>query len=79
MLHVTIGRDRYFICETHIRPLSWTMPNGRCHEGEQYKASAMLADLSNVEKCLYLLRCSLSKGGEAGCPCFLNSSCTASL
>ena len=72
-------RDQYFMCEIHAYPLSWTMANGRCHEGEQYKASPMLANVSIVDKCLYLLRCSLSQGGEAGCPCFLNSSCTASL
>ncbi|CAF1474216.1 unnamed protein product, partial [Rotaria sp. Silwood1] len=25
-------RDQYFLCEIHRNPLSWTMPNGRCHE-----------------------------------------------
>ena len=72
-------RDQYSMCETHAHFLSWTMPNGRCHEGEQYKAPKMSANATESEKCLYLLRCALSEGGEAGCPCFLNSSCAASL
>ena len=72
-------RDQYFMCETHLHPLSWTMPNGRCHEGNQYKAPSMLTNVDDEEKCLYLLRCALSRGGEAGCPCFRNSTCTVYL
>ena len=72
-------RDQSFMCETHYHPLSWTMPNGRCHEGGQYKASQMLINANEEERCLYLLRCTLSRGGEVGCPCSPNASCAVSL
>ena len=61
-------RDQYFMCERQLHSLSWTMPNGRCHEGTPYEAP-LLPNRTGEEYCAYLLRCVLSEGGEKNCPC----------
>ena len=71
-------RDQYFWCESHAYPLSWTTPNGRCHEGEQYEAP-LLNNRTSREQCIYLLRCTLSDSGEKNCPCPPPISCAATL
>ena len=64
------GRNEYFICETCVNERRWTMSNGRCIDvaNESYEESSA-ANRSEMEQCSYLLKCSLSRGGEKGCPC----------
>ena len=69
-------RDQHFMCENHFYLLSWTMLNGRCHEGEQYEAP-LLTNRTRLQQCVYLLRCTLSGGGENNCPCEPRTSCAA--
>ena len=72
------GRDQYFNCETHLTKMQWTMPNGRCHRGERHEASSV-TNRSVVEQCEYLLRCTLSRGGEKNCLCNSISQCAERL
>ena len=59
-------RDQYFMCESNAYPFSWTMLNGRCHEGKLYEGSLQTIQ-THEEYCEYLLRCDLSHGGEQHC------------
>jgi hypothetical protein len=69
-------RDSFFLCETHHTQIMWTMNNGRCSdEKEKYNAS-LGENRTKGEQCDYLLRCALSEGGERGCPCSKEVSCT---
>ena len=72
-------RDQYFICETHLTKRRWTMANGRCFDvdedgGRRYEESSRV-NRSRDEECSYLLQCSLTKGGEKGCPCGRERKC----
>ena len=71
-------RDQYFMCESDASLLSWTMPNGRCHAGAQYEAPP-LSNSTRKEQCVYLIRCTLSFGGEKNCPCKPLTSCADTL
>ena len=71
-------RDQYFMCEMSLIPLRWTMPNGRCHGGGRYEAPLM-RNYTERERCEYLLRCALSRGGEKSCPRFPGSFSTEEL
>ena len=67
-------RDEYFICETRAEKRRWTMSNGRCidldeDDGERYEETSSV-NRGRDDQCVYLLRCSLTKGGGKGrCPC----------
>ena len=71
-------RDQYFMCETHYETNKWTIPNGRCHSGEQYQGSAV-KNRTGEELCQYLLKCTLSEGAEKDCPCWRDPRCAAHL
>ena len=71
-------RDQYFFCETHLRELQWTMPNGRCHKGVDYEATTVV-DRSEEEECEYIFKCALSFGVEIDCPCNSGSGCAEKL
>jgi hypothetical protein len=68
-------REFSYICETYSNPSEklWTQPNGLCWIGpEKYKDSTwnmQNPNLSSVDICIYLIRCSLSGGLELSCPC----------
>ena len=76
------GRDQYFICETHAEKKQWTMSNGRCVDVDEsdgrYEESSVM-NRSADEQCEYLLRCSLSEGGEKDCPCSDGPGCVEKL
>jgi hypothetical protein len=70
-------RDQFFICETHFDHIMWTMNNGRCHN-ERYTEVA-LTNRTVDQRCEYLLKCTLTQGGEKYCVCFRNSGCANTL
>jgi hypothetical protein len=74
------GRDRYFMCETRRSNRQWTMSNGRCYDsdGGRYEESSA-ANHTEEQLCEYLLKCSLSQGGEIGCSCHYDSGCVEKL
>ena len=70
------GRNEYFICETCVNERRWTMSNGRCIDaGDESYEESSVANRSEMEQCSYLLKCSLSQGGERGCPCGRDLEC----
>ena len=73
-------RDQYFICETNRVVLFswWTMPNGRCLGANRYPGLPM-TNRSDTEQCEYLLKCTLSRGGEEKCPCHGGPGCEGEL
>ena len=71
-------RDQYFMCETQWVPSSWTMPNGRCHQGGTNETSPIV-HRNEEQQCEYLLKCVLSRGGAKHCPCRDGNSCKALL
>lgn len=68
-------REFSHMCETYYHPSQklWTMPNGHCWFGAlKYNDSfwnMKNSNLSRPDKCRYLIRCALSGGLEASCPC----------
>lgn len=66
-------RDVNHMCEFHAFVNGWTLPNGLCWFFKKSYDDPRLhmnnVDLSEMEKCIYLIRCALSDGGEVDCPC----------
>ncbi|CAF1530044.1 unnamed protein product [Adineta ricciae] len=60
-------REYNHICETAIDRSLWTRSDGHCMDKGFLDRSLVLS--SSEQKCLYLIRCALSKGAEAQCPC----------
>ena len=52
----------------------WTMTNGKCYDGDGYHEKND-SRRTKPEQCQYLLRCLLSRGAEASCPCSSNVTC----
>ena len=67
-------REQYRLCETHFIVDKWTLPNGRCHERDEYE-ELNVTDRTIDEHCEYLLKCALSDGFEKHCPCGRDSLC----
>ncbi|CAF1402463.1 unnamed protein product, partial [Adineta ricciae] len=59
-------RDQYYICETHYYDEQWTLPNGRCYLGKDYR-EINIFNLTNTELCIYFVKCLLSNGAEKNC------------
>ena len=61
-------REYNHICETAVDSTYWTKQDGLCARyGHQDNISLALS--TKDDKCIYLIRCALSKGAEADCPC----------
>lgn len=60
-------REYNYMCETAINRPLWTKQNGLCAELDYQDDSTVLS--SDYDKCAYYIRCALSKGAEAKCPC----------
>ncbi|UJR20169.1 hypothetical protein I4U23_023301 [Adineta vaga] len=60
-------REYSYICETAADMALWTKPDGLC-VWEGYRDRSIDFS-SNTNICMYLIRCALSKGAEARCPC----------
>ena len=74
----TSWRNHYFLCETHYQRKMWTLPNGRCYEGDDYE-EFNVTNRSTQEKCEYYLKCALSGGKEKRCSCKNISWCAQQL
>ncbi len=71
-------RNLNHMCEVSPHRRAWTLPNGLCwpDEGDknfQFFPSNAIAwsNLTDIDKCRYLLRCFLSDGLSPDCPCNL--------
>jgi hypothetical protein len=69
-------RNLNYMCEVSPHRRSWTLESGLCSPDEDYDDPQYLpwnminaSNLTNDEKCQYLLRCILSDGFEHDCPC----------
>ncbi|CAF2814935.1 unnamed protein product [Rotaria sp. Silwood2] len=64
-------RERNYYCEITTARQLWTMPNGMCYPFPDYDDSNDLnnPNLTQSEKCIYLVKCALSRGFERDCPC----------
>ncbi|CAF0789078.1 unnamed protein product [Adineta steineri] len=60
-------REFSYMCELASDESYWTKPDGLCTEWGYNDTSLILS--SNLEKCIYYIRCALSKGAEIQCPC----------
>ena len=67
-------RNQYFLCESHYVDHLWTLPNGRCYQGENYTEHTDIVR-SSEEYCRYLLRCNLAERVESNCPCWDTFTC----
>ena len=77
VLFIGIGcnnlRHINYMCELSLASRGWTLPNGLCwifsdrYDDPQLSMNNM--SLTNGEKCVYLIRCVLSDGGELDCSC----------
>jgi hypothetical protein len=70
-------RELSYMCETNPSPRLWTKPNGLCSFQIGYDDPTQdmrRHHLSSVDVCTYLIRCALSMGYEADCPCDRNCS-----
>ena len=80
--HATDGcanfRDLYYMCEIHPLLYLWTLPNGRCYEGIGFLRSDIL-NVSTIEPCELLLRCTLYGKNHTACPCVDASTCSSLL
>ena len=72
-------RDQHFICETHYVKGMWTLPNGRCYLDGKYDEESIMTNGTDLEKCLYYLRCDLSEAKEKDCPCGYTECCPEEL
>ncbi|UJR07018.1 hypothetical protein I4U23_011306 [Adineta vaga] len=59
-------REQYYMCETHNFKKQWTLSNGRCYLGGDYREVKIL-NRTNPELCIYFLKCALSQGAEKNC------------
>ncbi|CAF4167986.1 unnamed protein product, partial [Adineta steineri] len=60
-------REFNHMCELATDFSLWTKPGGLC-TGWGYNDTSLILS-SNFEKCIYYIRCALSKGAEIKCPC----------
>ena len=60
-------REFNYMCELAADMSLWTKSNGHCAETGYNDTSLILS--SNVTNCTYYIRCALSRGAEAACPC----------
>jgi hypothetical protein len=67
-------RDQYHMCETHFLKSQWTLPNGKCYQASDYQ-EIIEYNRTDLQKCLYFVKCALSQGGEINCPCNRNLTC----
>ena len=71
-------RNLNYMCEMSMGSNAWTLPNGMCEFSRNYddpRFDMITANLSLTERCVYLLKCALTKGFEYHCPCGRNTSC----
>jgi hypothetical protein len=66
--------DQYHMCETHKDRTQWTLPNGKCYQSPDYE-EIVEYNRTDLEECLYFVKCALSQGGEKNCPCKSDVSC----
>lgn len=67
-------RNFNHMCELNTITDMWTLSTGLCwvfinHRYDDPRLSMNNPDLSDEEKCIYLIRCILSNGFELDCPC----------
>ena len=71
-------RNAYYMCELWRSRIPseqefymWTTHNGMCWHGPRYDDQSLdlYENMSQTEKCTYLIRCALSNGAESKCPC----------
>jgi hypothetical protein len=64
-------REFNYMCEVYLKKQLWTQPNGLCWDLPGYDDPLDMnnKDLDDRSKCIYLIRCALSKGFERDCPC----------
>ncbi|CAF1168785.1 unnamed protein product [Adineta steineri] len=71
-------RDHYHMCEmNHITNL-WTLPNGKCYLRSDY-TEILAKNRSDLDECVYLIKCILSNSMEKNCPCKNSFLCTINL
>jgi hypothetical protein len=68
-------RDQFFLCETHISQIMWSMPNGRCQNGRQSNES-FVNNMTTNSTCQFSLKCALSQGAHMNCPCWNDNQCS---
>ena len=71
LLHTSIchsQRDQVFLCEFIGTKPMWTLDNGKCYPSNDHQHNL-------TDRCLYFLKCSLTAGLEASCPCNDTDSC----
>jgi len=56
------------MCEAHSTDRLWTLPNGRCILVDKYDV-LNLENITNGDKCQFLLKCGFYQGTEKRCPC----------
>jgi hypothetical protein len=61
-------REQYHMCELNPDWMRWTLPNGKCYHSDDYE-DIITNNRSDLEECLYIVRCILSNGAEKNCPC----------
>jgi hypothetical protein len=75
-------RDYAYQCELHKSESLWTSKSGRCLVYSRYNVPLTeindYENLSNEEKCSWLVRCALVKQKAPWCPCFGND-CAANI
>ena len=74
--HCLSLREFSHMCETSTRWHLWTKTNGLCTDLVDYDDPLLNMNndrLSDDDKCVYLIRCALSRGLERDCPCDHNN------
>lgn len=69
-------RNLNYMCEVSLTYRLWTLSTGKCTNAIAYDdpfQNWSKSNLSDDDKCIYLIRCALSKGLERDCPCNHNN------
>ena len=74
MPNVTVFANSITCANCITTERQWTLPNGKCYQSADYE-EIVVKNRTDLEECIYFVKCALSQGAEKNCPCKDDLSC----